>query len=226
MGGLVSGIMDLFQGDPAGTQENQLGSLAGYQTGVGEGLITPAAQYEENILSGDPTKTAQAIAPEISANQQQTQQLKNQTAEFSPRSGGTAATIANADTSGRSNLIDLLGKEQSGAASTSLSAGSGLLGQASANIGDVAGFKEERRGETQADIENINKGMNEIASRIMTRGMSSGGNDNISIPEAGSTPDGGGSAGANDLGGGGGGMSSIFDMFDGGGGGGGGMVGG
>ena len=127
MGGLVGGLFDLFSGNPTEKEQNQFGALSGYQTGVGEGLITPAAQYEESILSGDPTKTAQAMAPEISANQQQTQQFKNQTAEFSPRSGGTAASVANADTSGRSNLIDLLGKEQSGAASTSLSAGSGLL---------------------------------------------------------------------------------------------------
>ena len=112
---------------------------------MGEGLITPAAQYEESILSGDPTKTAQAMAPEISANQQQTQQFKNQSAEFSPRSGGTAASVANADTSGRSNLIDLLGKEQSGAASTSLSAGSGLLDSASSNLGNEANLANQWR---------------------------------------------------------------------------------
>ena len=117
VGGLLSSIFDLAAGNPVQGEQNQFGALSGYQTGVGEGLITPAAQYEESILSGDPTKTAQAMAPEISANQNQTQQFKNQTAEFSPRSGGTAASVANADTSGRSNLIDLLGKEQSGAAS-------------------------------------------------------------------------------------------------------------
>ena len=145
MGGLVGGLFNLFSGNPTEKEQNQFGALSGYQTGVGEGLITPAAQYEESILSGDPTKTAQAMAPEISANQQQTQQFKNQTAEFSPRSGGTAASVANADTSGRSNLIDLLGKEQSGAASTSLSAGSGLLGQASSNLGNEANLANQWR---------------------------------------------------------------------------------
>ena len=139
MGSLVSGLFDLASGNPVEQEQQQLGALGNYQTGVGEGLTTAGAGYEEALLSGDPSRIAQAMAPEISANQQQTQQFKNQTAEFSPRSGGTAAAVANADTSGRLNLIDLLGKEQSGAASTSLSAGSSLLDSASSNLGNEAG---------------------------------------------------------------------------------------
>ena len=166
MGGLLCSIFDLAAGNPTQGEQNQFGALSGYQTGVGEGLITPAAQYEESILSGDPTKTAQAMAPEISANQNQTQQFKNQTAEFSPRSGGTAASVANADTSGRSNLIDLLGKEQSGAASTSLSAGSGLLDSASSNLGNEAGLAEQWRKSQVSDIGQIGQSAAEIATRI------------------------------------------------------------
>ena len=165
MGGLLSSIFDLAAGNPVQGEQNQFGALSGYQTGVGEGLITPAAQYEESILSGDPTKTAQAMAPEISANQKQTQQFKNQTAEFSPRSGGTAASVANADTSGRSNLIDLLGKEQSGAASTSLSAGSGLLDSASSNLGQEADLAEQWRQSQVSDIGQIGQSAAEIAMK-------------------------------------------------------------
>ena len=171
MGGLLSSIFDLAAGNPVQGEQNQFGSLAGYQTGVGEGLITPAAQYEESILSGDPTKTAQAMAPEISANQNQTQQFKNQTAEFSPRSGGTSASVANADTSGRSNLIDLLGKEQSGAASTSLSAGSGLLDSASSNLNNQAGLAEQWRKSQVSDIGQIGQSAAAIATMGMTGGM-------------------------------------------------------
>lgn len=174
MGGLVGGLFNLFSGNPTQGEQNQFGALSGYQTGVGEGLITPAAQYEESILSGDPTKTAQAMAPEISANQQQTQQLKNQTAEFSPRSGGTAASVANADTSGRSNLIDLLGKEQSGAASTSLSAGSGLLDSASSNLGNEANLANQWRQQQTSDVNGIAQGAAEIAKMGMTGGAAPG----------------------------------------------------
>lgn len=168
MGGLVGGLFNLFSGNPTEKEQNQFGALSGYQTGVGEGLITPAAQYEESILSGDPTKTAQAMAPEISANQQQTQQFKNQSAEFSPRSGGTAASVANADTSGRSNLIDLLGKEQSGAASTSLSAGSGLLDSASNNLGNEANLAQNWRNQQTSDINGIAQGAASIAMGLPT----------------------------------------------------------
>jgi hypothetical protein len=173
VGGLLSSIFDLASGNPTQGEQNQFGALSGYQTGVGEGLITPAAQYEENILSGDPTKTAQAMAPEISANQQQTQQLKNQTAEFSPRSGGTAASVANADTSGRSNLIDLLGKEQSGAASTSLSAGSGLLDSASSNLSNQAKLADQWRQSQVSDIGQIGQSAAEIA-QVLAGGSAPG----------------------------------------------------
>ena len=175
MGGLVGSIFDLAAGNPTEKEQNQFGALSGYQTGVGEGLITPAAQYEESILSGDPTKTAQAMAPEISANQQQTQQFKNQTAEFSPRSGGTAAAVANADTSGRSNLIDLLGKEQSGAASTSLSAGSGLLDSASSNLGQEAKLADQWRQSQVSDIGQIGQSAAEIAQGLAGGSDGSGG---------------------------------------------------
>ncbi|MGA7524366.1 MAG: hypothetical protein WBW84_18080, partial [Acidobacteriaceae bacterium] len=170
MGGLVGSIFDLAAGNPTQGEQNQFGALSGYQTGVGEGLITPAAQYEESILSGDPTKTAQAMAPEISANQQQTQQFKNQSAEFSPRSGGTAASVANADTSGRSNLIDLLGQEQSGAASTSLSAGSGLLDSASNNLGNEANLANQWRQQQTSDINGIAQGAASIAMGLPAGG--------------------------------------------------------
>ena len=65
-------------------------------------------------------------------------------AEFSPRSGGTAASVECGHV-GRSNLIDLLGKEQSGRPVTSLSAGSGLLDSASNNLGNEANLAEQWR---------------------------------------------------------------------------------
>lgn len=216
MGGLVAGIIDLFHGDPDKTQENQLENLSQYETGEGESLIGPAAKFEQDILSGDPTKLATALAPEISADQQQVQQAAKTNADFGERSGGTTAATAAAQAGERANIFDLAGGLQGSTAGTSLMAGEGLLGQVPSELDSVAQMKTARRGETQTDIENINKGMSEIASRIMSRGMSSGGNDNFSIPE--DSGDGGGSEGGNDSGGGGGGM---MDMFSGGGGGGG-----
>lgn len=122
------------------TSFNQLTGASNFATGVGEGDVTAGSTFMRNILSGDPTLQAQALAPEISTNQQQTQQLKNQTAQFGPRSGGSTATIANADTSGRANIINLLGSEQGKAASDLLSSGSNLL--QTGIEGSATGFNE------------------------------------------------------------------------------------
>ncbi len=95
MGGLVSSLFDLFSGNPYEAQTNQINQIAGYQTNLGEGLATPAAKYFEDILSGDPTRIASALAPEISTGQGQVEQQRLRNAEFGTRSGGsTAATDA------------------------------------------------------------------------------------------------------------------------------------
>lgn len=115
-------------------------SSAGFSTGVGEGDVTAASKWYNDILSGDPTKMAEAIAPETSAIQGQTQQQKNQTAQFSPRSGGTAAAIAGLDANSRAQIIKLLGGLQGGAASGDASLGTTEQGIALNNrtAGDAA----------------------------------------------------------------------------------------
>lgn len=162
--GVIGSIYDLWQGDPAKKQENQLAALGGYQTGVGEGLTTAGATFDEAILSGDQGRISQALAPEISAGQQQVQQQKNQDAQFAPRSGGTAASTANAETAERGNLINLEGGLQSGTAGSALGAGSNLLSQASGNINDVAGLRTARQARSAGDWGNIAQGAAEIAA--------------------------------------------------------------
>ena len=89
---------------------------AGFAQGVGQGDVTAASKWYNDILSGDPTKMAQAVAPETAAIQEQTQQAKNKTAQFSPRSGGTTAAMAGLDENTRAQIIKLLGGLQGGAA--------------------------------------------------------------------------------------------------------------
>jgi len=96
---------------------------AGFSTGIGEGDVTAASKWYNDILSGDPTKMAEAVAPETSAIQSETQQAKNQMAEFSPRSGGTAAATEGMDANTRATIIRLLGGLQSGAAGSLSSIG-------------------------------------------------------------------------------------------------------
>ena len=164
MASLVSGIYDLAEQDPAKTQEGELSSLGGFETGTGEGLTTAGANFDESILSGDPTRIAQTLAPEISSGQTQVQQQANQNAQFGTRSGGSTASTNAAQAGERANIINLEGGLQSGTAGSALSAGSNLLGQASSNIDDVAKMKIARQATRTADVGGIAQGAAGIAS--------------------------------------------------------------
>lgn len=128
MGGFLSAI---FGGSNPTLNKsiNQTGALGGYSTGIGEGDTTAASNFYRNILAGDPSLIAKSLAPEISASQEQTQQEKNQMAQFGTRSGGTAAASAGADAQNRANLINLIGRLQGTAAQ-----GAGSLGTQNLNL--------------------------------------------------------------------------------------------
>jgi hypothetical protein len=162
VGGLISSIYDLASGDPAKAQENQLGALGGYETNVGQNLTNAGAGFDEAILSGDATRTAQALAPEISAGKERVQQDTKTNAEFGTRSGGTAASTANAQDAERSNIVNLVGGLQQGAAGQALNAGGNLLNQASGNINDVAGMNTARQKTVTGDVGGIAEGVAEM----------------------------------------------------------------
>jgi hypothetical protein len=115
-------------------------SSAGFASGVGQGDVTAASKWYDSILSGDPTKMAEAVAPETSAIQGQAQQEKNKLAQFAPRSGGTTAAVAGLDANTRAQIIKLLGGLQSGAAGNLSSLGTTEQGVALENrdAGDKA----------------------------------------------------------------------------------------
>jgi hypothetical protein len=130
---------------------------AGFATGVGNQDVTAASKWYNDILSGDPTKMAEAIAPETSAIQGQAQQAKNQTAQFSPRSGGTAAAIAGLDENTRAQIIKLLGGLQGGSAS-------GLAGLGTSEQGLALSEREAADKASQQQMENW-------ANSILGRGI-------------------------------------------------------
>lgn len=115
----MSFLGSLFTGDNPTLSANipKFGAEAGFAQNIGEGDTTAASKWYNDILSGDPTRMAQAVAPETAATQEQTQQAKNTAAQFGNRSGGTAATLAGLDANTRAQIIKLLGGLQSGAAS-------------------------------------------------------------------------------------------------------------
>ena len=136
---------DIMGGVNLGPEQKREGQLAGYSTGIGEGDTTAASQWYQNILSGDPTKNAQALAPEISAANEGAQQQKKQAAEFGTRSGGTGAALAGVDEGTRAELIKLLGGEKSVAAAGLANLGTENLGMAASDTMSQADLKIQQQ---------------------------------------------------------------------------------
>jgi hypothetical protein len=175
MGGLVSSIFDLAEGDPTQTQENQLKGLSNYQTGVGEGLTTAGAGFEEGILSGDPSRIAGALAPEISAGQGQVQQQALTNANFGNRGGGTNASTQAATGAERGNIINLVGDLQGKTAGAAVAQGGGILGQASGNIGTEASLATANRQRLDSDVGGIASSAAAIADPFLGGADAGGG---------------------------------------------------
>lgn len=167
MGGLVSGIFDLFGGDPAQQQEDQLQTLGTEQTATGEGLVAPAAKYYEDILSGDPTRIASSLAPEIKTGQEQVEQQRLSNAQFGTRSGGTAASTNAAEDKNRADIIALEGGLQERAAGAAGSLGTSQESLGAGNINDVAGMKTARRKQVGEDVGGIASGVASIAAPFL-----------------------------------------------------------
>ena len=143
-----------------GKDMNQFGQDAGVTGGIGNADATAASKFYTDILSGDPTKQAQAIAPQTAAAQEGAQQQKNQAAQFAPRSGGMAATMAGMDANTRAQLIQLLGGLQSGAASGAAGLGTAEQGLSQQATGQQAQLSQEQ--------------MQNWANSILGKGISSG----------------------------------------------------
>jgi hypothetical protein len=99
----------------SGARDN-LSSLAGYSTGVGEQGTNADLNYQKGILSGDPTQVAMTLAPEIKTLGEQAQQNKNTVSQFGNRGGGMNAVMAGLDDATRAKLISLMGGLRQGAA--------------------------------------------------------------------------------------------------------------
>ena len=127
-----------------GKDINQFGQDAGVEGGIGNADATAASKFYTDILGGDPTKQAQAIAPQTAAAQEGAQQQKNQAAQFAPRSGGMAATMSGLDENTRSQLIKLLGGLQTSAASGAAGLGTAEQGLSQQATGQQAQLSQEQ----------------------------------------------------------------------------------
>ena len=127
-----------------GKDINQFGQDAGVEGGIGNADATAASKFYTDILGGDPTKQAQAIAPQTAAAQEGAQQQKNQASQFAPRSGGMTATMSGLDENTRSQLIKLLGGLQTSAASGAARLGTAEEGLSQQATGQQAQLSQEQ----------------------------------------------------------------------------------
>ena len=139
-------MFGLFEG-PSSQQKQQynlLNSQTNFATDLGQGNLSLSSGFFRDLLS-NPTK---ALAPEISASQNMQQQAAKTNVEFGTRSGGTAGANQAAAAKGRGDIINLMGKTQTGAAENLSSSGQNLLSTgvqgAEAGFGEAKTMQEQK----------------------------------------------------------------------------------
>jgi hypothetical protein len=156
----------LFGGSNPTLNKNiqEFGQIGGFATGMGEKNLTQASNFYSSLLSGDPSKQAQTLAPEISAQQQQGQQAKNAAAQFGSRSGGTAASMQSIDAQGRGSINNMIASLLGSSAGALSSQGQGLLSQGT-------GAYQAQQAASQQQMENWS---NSILGKGITSGVAAG----------------------------------------------------
>ena len=129
----------------------QFGQIGGFATGLGESNLSQASNFWSSILSGDQSKIAKTLGPEIGAIQQQGQQQRNTAAQFGNRGGGTNAAMQTSSDQSRAQINQMISQLFGGAASNLGSLGAGLLGQGQSAYGQqVAASQQQMRNWSQS----------------------------------------------------------------------------
>jgi hypothetical protein len=181
MGGLVGGIFDLVSGDPTSGEQKSLESLSSFQNPLGEKNTQEASDFYGDILSGDPAKIAQVLAPEIKAGQDQVNQAALTNSQFGNRGGGTNSSTQHAQGAERGNIINLIGGLQQGAASAAGNLGMNLMEQGSGNLMNQAGLAAENQKRKTADVSGIASSVASMAMPFLGGAGAAGGLDPASF---------------------------------------------
>ena len=130
--GDTAALGKILESGTATTASNNLLGVSDFSTSLGEQNTTLSSTLFQDLL----TNPMKALGFEISSGQNQLNQQAKTNAEFGTRSGGTTGSTQAAGAANRTNVINLMGKEQSGAASSLATSGANLLNTAtSANEG-------------------------------------------------------------------------------------------
>jgi len=146
------GLLDFGPSSQEKKGYNQLSAASNFGVGLGEADATQASQWMSDLISGDPTKVSRALAPQISAIQNRTQQAKDTTAQFSPRSGGTAAATADLGRNARADITNLTGHETGQAVSGLASLGANLYSTGTSGLNASFDAARNMHNDTIAEI--------------------------------------------------------------------------
>lgn len=116
---------------PSSQENQQYGSLTSagaFATNNGENDINASSTFMQGLLSGDSTKIASVLAPQIGTAKTSAQQQNKTTAMFGNRSGGTAASTAATNDKVHSDITSLIGNLTGTAATTLGTMGTSLFG--------------------------------------------------------------------------------------------------
>jgi hypothetical protein len=151
---------------------SQTGQQAAFDTGEGQSDISAGDAFLKSILSGDATKQAQALAPQISAAKTSQQQDQKTLAQDGTRSGGTAASSNAAADTTRANLTKLIGQLTGQAATALPSIGTNLTAQGTAATTDQAALAQQRMQNWLNSI--LGKGITGAVQTAETAGLGAG----------------------------------------------------
>lgn len=126
MGGFLSSIFG-GQNKTLNSLIPTYGKIGSTQTNQGQDYENTAGKFWGDIISGDATRQAQALAPEISAAKVSDQQTQKTNTIFGNRSGGTAASNNAATDKTHSDITNLIGSLTNSSASSLASLGSNMV---------------------------------------------------------------------------------------------------
>jgi hypothetical protein len=128
MAGLFSAVFG-GENDQLNQDIDQSNQQATWDTGQGQSDVMAGTTFLKSILGGDPTKTAQVLAPTISANNKTVQQDQKTGAMTGNRGGGTNASTTAAVDKAHSDLVNAIAGLTGTAATALPSIGTNLTSQ-------------------------------------------------------------------------------------------------
>jgi hypothetical protein len=155
---------------PGNEEKAQYGNLSqasGFATNLGESDVLASSNFMNSILSGDPTRVAGVLAPQISAAKKSAQSDLATRTMFGDRTGGN--TAANASTSDKvhSDITDLIGSLTGSAASGLGSTGSSLLGSGMSGFSTLFDEGKTLQAQRAAKLNDIFSSSAGVASSVL-----------------------------------------------------------